>query len=644
MKIENFKGFKLDDFQKEAIASVEKHHSVVVSAATGTGKTLIADYIIDKFIKQKKQIIYTAPIKALSNQKFRDFKKDYGNDAVGLLTGDIVINPTAPVLIMTTEIYRNMLLSNDKTVDNVTYVIFDEIHFMSDIERGTVWEESLIFSPEHIRFLCLSATIPNAKEFAEWIKTIKGHNVDVIEYSTRAVPLKHYLYDSILGLTNAKKLADSVSLDDYPDYDYVVGHQKKRKKHIGPPPHTSIVKELKTSDWLPAIYFVFSRRACEEKSRELAKNGFDFSTPQEKNEIISYYNKKVVGQAKQMQSSQRLRNVISKGIAYHHAGLLPVLKEVVENLFAKGLIKVLYTTETFAVGINMPAKTVCFNTLEKYDGISFRYLNSKEYFQLAGRAGRRGIDKIGRAIATYDREHDDLKKIIHFTSRDIEPITSQFKLSVNTAINLVAKHNQEEVETILKSNFDYYQRRAQGSIIRIMATYNRMLKRLKAMNYLTNNNELTEKGQFITRIYTQELLVGEIFSTKMWQELDEPQINLLCASIIYEGRMGDRFKTSRNKRVDKLFKVLQQHRYVYKKINKKNLNRLAKTVMGWSENIEFKELINLSNLQEGDYIRLFRQVIDLLRQIRRATNDHELTITMTNCIHRLQRDVVAFDF
>ena len=218
-EIIKFKNFTLDRFQIEAIHSIENNHSVVVSAATGTGKTLIADYVIDKYLKSDKRIIYTAPIKALSNQKYRDFKQQYGEENVGILTGDVTINPGAPLKIMTTEIYRNMLLSKDPDVEDLAYVIFDEIHFLGDIERGTVWEESIIFSNQHIRFLCLSATIPNARQFANWVEFIKKHRVDVIVEKKRAVPLEHQFYDDEKGFMTLKDIKESKELDKYPNYN-----------------------------------------------------------------------------------------------------------------------------------------------------------------------------------------------------------------------------------------------------------------------------------------------------------------------------------------------------------------------------------------------------------------------------------------
>ena len=248
-----FKNFMLDAFQVEAIDAVDKNHSVVVSAATGTGKTLIADYIIDKFLKLDKRIVYTAPIKALSSQKYRDFKKEYGEGNIGIMTGDIVINPDAPVLIMTTEIYRNMLLAKDEIVDHVTYVIFDEIHYINDIERGTVWEESIIFSPDHIRFLCLSATIPNAREFASWIETIKKHSVDVVKYDKRAVPLRHFVYDTRMGVTTIDEVIRDKSI---PDYYEATGRRKKErfKERLPPPSHVDLVNSIQ--DKLPCIFFL----------------------------------------------------------------------------------------------------------------------------------------------------------------------------------------------------------------------------------------------------------------------------------------------------------------------------------------------------------------------------------------------------
>jgi len=439
-----FKRFTLDPFQENAINAIEQHRSVVVSAATGTGKTLIADYVIDKYLKANRKIIYTAPIKALSNQKFKDFKQNYGSENIGIMTGDTVINPSAPILIMTTEIYRNMLLAHDPLVSEIEYVVFDEIHYMSDPERGTVWEEGIIFSPPHIRFLCLSATIPNAGEFASWIQAIKDHQVEVIRYAKRAVPLHHFVFESRFGLTTAENLAVNM-----PKYGDVFGNRrrgKKKKRHdyyqVASP--KDVVFEMR--DKLPAIVFSFSRKGCEFEALQLIKNRDFVSSYDERHCITDIYRKHFNNDVNRMNSTTKLRDVLIKGVGFHHAGLLPQHKAAVEELFSKGLLKVLFATDTFSVGINMPAKTVIFNGLRKFDGRTFRMINSKEYFQLAGRAGRRGIDKVGYVVAIIDGRENNIDKFIQISSADTEPIRSQFQLSFNTVLNLMTHHDKNEIE------------------------------------------------------------------------------------------------------------------------------------------------------------------------------------------------------
>ena len=638
-----YKNFILDQFQIDSIASIEKGNSVVVSAATGTGKTLIADYIVDKFMKEGRKVFYTAPIKALSNQKFRDFKQEYGEHNVGLMTGDVVINATAPVVIMTTEIYRNMLLTRDDLISDLRYVVFDEIHYINDIERGTIWEESVIFSPPYVRFLCLSATIPNAKEFAAWIESIKKHTVDVVRYEKRAVPLEHYVFDAKLGLTRARELEEDMKLDKIPRYEYMKGTSKKRHDIPQPPSHLELVRVLSDNHFYPCLFFVFSRKATEEKAVELARTK-DFTTAEQKKQIITYFSQHLDPLIKSFDSTYKVRRIIEKGIAFHHAGLLPNLKEIIENLFGMGLISILYATETFAVGINMPAKAVCFNTLDKFDGITFRYLNSKEYFQMAGRAGRRGIDKIGRSIAIIDRMRCNIQKVEHITSKDTDPIISQFKLSYNTVLNLIHNHTPDQIETILKSNFDYFLRKKQNKQVRIMASYNNKYRELVKFGYIQNGG-LTPKGIFATHIYSNELLISEIFGTKLHERLSEVEINVIICSINYEARRGTKFaREHSDQHVRDLVRKLGNNQFIEKNLNKNNVKDLLTLITYWSTNCQFETLLEMTNLKEGDLIRLFRQIIDSLRQIRRASQDLELIHKVNNCITRIDRDVVQVKF
>lgn len=646
-----YKNFILDDFQADAVKSIEKNNSVVVSAATGTGKTLIADYAINKFKDLNKRVIYTAPIKALSNQKFRDFKEEYGDSNVGIMTGDVVVNPSAHLIIMTTEIYRNMLLTNDPMINTISYVIFDEIHYMSDPERGTIWEESIIFSPNSIRFLCLSATIPNAQSFADWISKIKEHKVDVVKYDKRAVPLNHQLFDVEYGRIEIKKALELQKRNQMPDYYRIMRRKRQKKRSTEKPKvpkHYELVKDLKTNNLLPCIFFVFSRRGCEEKADELSQKN-DFLSRDKKEIVIRTFNSCVKSNFRQMESVKLVRRVLEKGIGIHHAGLLPGLKEAVERLFAQSLVKVLYATETFAVGINMPAKSVAFNSLIKYDGVSFHILRSKEYFQMAGRAGRRGIDEIGYAISLLERRNE-LEKIANLTASDSEPIISQFKLTPNTVFNMLNNHTESERDVILQSNFDYFLQKRQDMGIRIKARFNNMVKRFKKNGYINEDNTLTEKGIFATQIYSNELLFTELFCSDIYKMLSETEITLLVAAIIYEYRRSDEFyDTQKNKYVNKestkLFNLVTKNNVILdSKLNKLAIRDLWHVVKHWVEGGDFEDLMEMSNYQEGDYIRMFRQIVDHMNQLRKATRDMEFEQRICDCMNKIYRDIIKFEF
>lgn len=646
-----YKNYVLDDFQIEAIQHIDNNNSVVVSAATGTGKTLIADYAIDKFFRQGKHVVYTAPIKALSNQKYREFKESFGEENVGIITGDVVINAAAKILIMTTEIYRNMLLTKDPLIKNVSYVVFDEIHFLSDLERGTVWEESIIFSPSHVRFICLSATIPNSEQFAAWIMSIKkkddpNHEIKVVRYDKRAVPLKHLIYDSVIGLAQTTQLNYSMKLDRFPDY-HVATRRKYHKEWTKPAHHVAMITELKSKSLLPAIYFVFSRALAEEKAEELASK-FNFTTKEEKEIIIRQIQSNVPEELNSLYSVKLLKRILPNGIGIHHAGLLPVLKDIVENLFATGVIKVLYATETFAVGINMPSKAVVFNSFDKFDGRNFRFLNSKEYFQIAGRAGRRGKDIIGYSIVMIDRRRLDIKKLMSTTTVDKEPIRSQFKLSWNTVLNLVHNHTPEEISVILESNFDHYQKMQLKKKTTTLASFNFKIRKLTKWGYI-KDGKLTAKGLFARHIYSNEIVVSEIFATGLWKSLTPVQISSILAVLNYEPRRSDTFlgKPDR-KETAKVIQALKGNSLVMESLDKDILEGIYPLVNAWSTNTTFIELLKLVNWQEGDVIMFFRQVVDSIRQVIKASSSpevnnseyKELIEKLFEAKDRIYRDVV----
>ena len=649
---QEFRGFELDDFQVESIDHIHENKSVVVSAATGTGKTLIADFVIDKYLRAGKDIIYTAPIKALSNQKYNDFKEIYGEDKVGILTGDVTINHDAPLRIMTTEIYRNMLLSQDPEVDDVAYVIFDEVHFLGDRERGTVWEESIIFSKEHTRFLCLSATIPNADQFAGWIEHVKGHDVSVVEENDRAVPLKHQFY----GIENGFGTINELKTWKKQERESKFRNKKTRKKYFKKlnkkkrTVHVDLVQELKEKDRLPCLYFCFSRKKTQKKARILAgrKNLVTGEERKEITKISREYFREAEESVKELKTSMQLRQCIRKGVAFHHAGLLPTLKELVEELFNKGLIKALFATETFAVGINMPANTVCFDSLEKFDGRNFRYLKSKEYFQLAGRAGRRGIDDVGYVISVVEQHFDDLDKIKSITTGDKEPLKSQFKLSYNTVLNLINNHDEEKIDELLESSFYTYQKFGKGGK-NIKNDFEKKKAELKKKGYIEEvygEEELTEKGLFACKIYTQELFVSEIFCSDITDNLSEKEILLILGDLMYEDREKTDFKIRKKNHSYSAFDKI-------KTLNYKDLTQyfrdqpmfiLESFLLKWYHGGDFTELLEYTSMSEGDIVRLIRQILDLLQQVKHATMNEGLKEKLRTIQDKIDRDVIEVRF
>ena len=458
---QTYRGFVLDPFQQEAVAKIDENMSVLVAAPTGVGKTLVADYVIEKIYKSGGRVIYTAPIKALSNQKFKEFKAHVGEEAVGILTGDVVINPDAPILIMTTEIFRNMLQEDVERVKDVRYVIFDEIHYIDDPQRGSVWEESLIFMPGFMRFLGLSATIPNVDQLAGWIESVQGRPVAVIKHYERVVPLKHSLFERSLGFTTIGKIKRK-----YSSFLALPRHLQRTSDTVSPTTHLDLIERIKDG-YLPCLFFTFSRRKCEASALELGDN-FNFLDEEQAQEVQAVITE--VAQRYPSIESERwpaLRRLLLRGIAYHHAGMLPVLKDIVEELFTKRLIQVLYCTETFAVGLNFPCRTVCFDSSTKWDGVSFRPLTNREYFQMAGRAGRRGIDTVGYVFTIADLSYFDPTQFPSMNENEIEPLQSQFSLTYNSVVNLIRNYDQETIYRILGQNFATYQAFAERDAIQI---------------------------------------------------------------------------------------------------------------------------------------------------------------------------------
>jgi superfamily II RNA helicase len=646
----HYKHYILDPFQEQAIGYLKQNHSVVVCAATGTGKTLVADFLINDALESGKKIIYTAPIKALSNQKYRDFHAQYPSK-IGLLTGDVSLNPSADVLIMTTEIYRNMLLEQNPLIEQLSFVIFDEIHFISDKERGTVWEESIIFSPPHIRFLALSATIPNYQQFAQWISHIKSHPVDTVFYDKRAVPLTHYIYDGKKGIQklDSVQFPTNKHLRNADDRfkDKRTGHSKhqSRNNHKGQQPsHIKLVEDLLAKRWDNILFFSFSRSLCESRAYDLAKK-HTLTTPVQRQAILAKIHELIPFHMQDLPSAQFIKDIVLKGIGVHHAGLLPKVKELVEQLFDAGFLKVLYATETFAVGINMPAKTVCFGSLEKYDGSTFRLIDSKEYFQLAGRAGRRGIDTVGNVISMYDPTNPRLLfELKELAKKDTVPIVSRYDLSYNTVLNLVKNHTKQQQKVILLSNFGQYTKKQQthSTILQSFENYVRLLTKL---GYI-DAEKLTWKGDFASKVYTREIELAELVYECNFAQWTVQEILVTVSALAYEPKRSDTFDST-TQYEKQIFAKIAQNQTLLKHIKPVFLQKVSKITVSWFSQEPFEKILEYTNLSEGDIIRYFRQVIDMLRQIKGAlqTNDPS-NILIDKCneiLKKIDRDIVKVE-
>ncbi|EGG14109.1 DEAD/DEAH box helicase [Cavenderia fasciculata] len=461
--------FTLDPFQATSVACIERKESVLVSAHTSAGKTVVAEYAIATALRSGQRVIYTSPIKALSNQKYRDLNETFGD--VGLMTGDITISPNASCLVMTTEILRSMLYRGSELMREVAWVIFDEIHYLRDKERGVVWEETIILLPDSVKFVFLSATIPNAKEFAAWIAKIHSQPCHVVYTDYRPIPLQHYIFPSggdglhlvvdEKGVFREENFIKSLSGLNQPELG---GNNRKKGPNNakkGPNDCYKIVKMIMERNYQPVIIFSFSKKDCETYALQMSK--LDFNNEEERKAVETIFNNAIDSLSESDKSLTAVVNILpllKRGIGIHHAGLLPILKEIIEILFQYGYIKALFATETFSIGLNMPAKTVIFTNVRKFDGDQLRWVSGGEYIQMSGRAGRRGLDERGIVIMMVDEkmEPDVAKGMVKGVA---DRLTSSFWIGYSMLLNMMRVEDIDP-EKLLKRSFHQYQ---QESII-----------------------------------------------------------------------------------------------------------------------------------------------------------------------------------
>ena len=490
-------GFPLDGFQLRSLDALDAGASVLVAAPTGSGKTVVAEYAVARALRRGRRAFYTTPVKALSNQKYLDLVRRHGADAVGLLTGDNTINGDAPVVVMTTEVLRNMIYGRSSALERLEVVVLDEVHFLQDAYRGPVWEEVIIHLDRAVQLVCLSATVSNAEELVAWMRTVRGPTEVVVE-ETRPVRLDHLM--AVGDRTSDRMLLAPVLVDGRPNPELARldaeaqrpqrtqgGWQRHGRRKLFTPRRVEVVERLDDEEMLPAIYFIFSRNACDEAALTCLDAGLHLTTPVERDRIraIALAKLDALDPADlRVLNAHRFLQCLEAGIAPHHAGMIPPFKEAVELCFAQGLVKVVFATETLAVGINMPARTVVIEKLSKFTGEQHAFLKPSEYTQLTGRAGRRGIDPVGQAVVLWN-SFVPFDQVAALASSRSFALTSAFRPTYNMAANLVRSYPADRAHQLLNLSFAQYQ--ADHDIVRLEARLERRSAALAELRAMTES-------------------------------------------------------------------------------------------------------------------------------------------------------------
>lgn len=483
--------FDLDDFQVEACREIEDGRGVLVAAPTGSGKTVVGEFAVHLALETGRKAFYTTPIKALSNQKYADLVARYGADRVGLLTGDTSVNGEAPVVVMTTEVLRNMLYAGSRTLVDLGYVVMDEVHYLADRSRGAVWEEVIIHLPESVSVVSLSATVSNAEEFGEWLETVRGETTTIVA-ERRPVPLYQHVMvgrrlldlfassdvDAAAGFVREGAPVNDelmrIARDDWASSRLMRDRRSPRKgkpgssknprsvgngRRVWIPSRVDVIERLERERLLPAIVFIFSRAGCDAAVQQCLDANLRLNTAEQRDEVVAYVEEQLGSLPNadlNVLGYHEFLDALSRGVAAHHAGMLPAFKEVVEVLYLRGLVKVVFATETLALGINMPARTVVLEKLSKWNGETHADITPGEYTQLTGRAGRRGLDVEGHAVVLWQPGMNP-RELAGLASTRTYPLRSSFRPSYNMAVNLVHQFGRHRARELLEQSFAQFQ-------------------------------------------------------------------------------------------------------------------------------------------------------------------------------------------
>ncbi len=593
--------YELDSFQIDAIESLYENLNVLVTAPTGAGKTIIAERGIEEYLDKGNRVIYTTPIKALSNQKYHDFMSS-GFDT-GLLTGDRNENPDAGLIIATTEILRNMIFTNDERINDIGLVVLDEVHYLADKERGSTWEEIIIHLPKDIKLLCLSATIGNENEFLNWIVSQRGPT-DLIKSKIRPVPLEISL---ITASKDDEQILAIKSTED--KRNKPIFKLDKKFKRFRKPSLSDQISYIMNKKATPCILFYFSREKVENKARYAANLNFKIKKNVQLRHLFEDIFDDITNEEYQLLNLDELYWMWSRGVAYHHAGLAPIVKEFVEFLFINRHIDILFATETLSLGINMPAKSIIIDSSFKYDGLKTRLISKSEFLQLTGRAGRRGIDSKGYAYINYDKRVENSWYNDLF---DLKPnnLKSSYSNSYGSVLNLNNKYGEKKGIEMIKKSFYSYQNKLNDKALE--TNYKAKLKVLNEMNYFTDLN----KNKLLTETHRDNLILG----IEMLNENNDIEF---CLMFLASGISTSKYEISVH---DKYNDLLTKYLISQEKVNKLEAfsgvkNKINLDITWFSIFLEFYNSDNIEytlskfNVTLGDFIKACREASEISQKV-----------------------------
>jgi superfamily II RNA helicase len=686
-------GFGLDRFQLDAIEAVDKRVNVLVSAPTGAGKTLVANYAIGRELEREQRTFYTTPLKALSNQKYHELCELYGTERVGLLTGDTSINRTAPVVVMTTEVLRNMLLTESDQLVALGLVVLDEVHYLQDPFRGGVWEEVLILTPAPVRFVALSATIGNADFLGAWLSEVRGPTTVVIE-RTRPIVLHNHLavmkrgqptaeiHDLLDGqrLSNEARRIDNLMKSSR---KFRPGPKWQGAKSTAPPPpfraprRSELMQALEREDLLPVIVFIFSRAACDDAVHQLRRDGLLFTKPEERREIESIAEARLTEfSAEDLQALEYADFVdaLRRGIAMHHAGMVPAFREIVETCFERNLLAVVFATETLALGVNMPARSVALERFTKYSDNGRQFLTSAEFAQMTGRAGRRGLDDEGHAIVCFasDLALHDVGRVALAPPADLH---SSFRPTYNFTANLINHFDYDTALDVVQRSFAQFEndRRPAG---RKRPLTDQMIARHRVLEELgyAKGWTLSVDGQLLRSIYHEcDLLIAESISAGVFEDLEPAELAGLLSCFVYESkrstravnaakqvstkkkrvhhdRLGQVRRVSISERLREISTIAVTVREVEERYKvphfKEPDGHFSTIIAAWARGVTLGTVLDLADAEigqtsPGDFVRNAKQVADLCEQLGRMRHLTDVADVALEARDAVLRSVVA---